>query len=185
MKSRYESVPQPEGQSASRPECLLTQPSPVCFYRPRGVVFQLPREGRRACLSVVCSLLLFSLLSFFPCWFPGSCLEAGECAVATPAIREVSQEWLSRNLLVAVRFPPTSRGHWHQELRAPTQEPRILQVSPSVFSTQLGIAVLIYLWGFYVLGLRFLAPPAVTSAIEVLTQTFVALLQWRLKNKVT
>ena len=28
-------------------------------------MFQLPREGRRACLSVGCSLLLFSLLSFF------------------------------------------------------------------------------------------------------------------------
>ena len=49
---------------------------------------------------------------------------------------------------------------------------------PSVFGTQPGIAVLIYLWD--VLGLRFLVPPAVTSAIGVLTQASL-----RLKGKVT
>ena len=40
-------------------------PLPRLFFQAAGVTFQLPREGRRACLSVVCSLLLFSLLSFF------------------------------------------------------------------------------------------------------------------------
>ena len=34
--SRHEPVPQPEGQSASRPECLVTQPCPDCFSRPRA-----------------------------------------------------------------------------------------------------------------------------------------------------
>ena len=64
------------------------------------------------------------------------------------------------HLLVAVRSLPTSRGQWHQEYIAPTQEPRILQVSPY------SIAVLIFWWDIYVLDLRFLAPPAVTSASE-------------------
>ena len=36
VKSRHEFVPQPEGQSASRPECLATQPCPGCFLRPRA-----------------------------------------------------------------------------------------------------------------------------------------------------
>ena len=75
------------------------------------------------------------------------------------------------HLLVAVRFLPDSRGQWHQEHRAPTQVPRNFSgIPPSVFVTQLGIAVLIYWWD--VLGLRFLALPAVTSANEVLTQTY-------------
>ena len=49
----------------------------------------------------------------------------------------------------------------------------------------MAVAVRVYWWDVYVLGLRFLAPPAVTSASEVFTQTFVARLQWRLKSKVT
>ena len=36
MKNRHEPVSQPEGQCANRPVCLLTQPSPVCFHRPRA-----------------------------------------------------------------------------------------------------------------------------------------------------
>ena len=77
VKSRHEPVPQPEGQSASRPVCLVTHPCPGCFFQAAGVTFQLPREGRRACLSV--RVLPPSLLSsvVFPCWFPGSFLEAG------------------------------------------------------------------------------------------------------------
>ena len=90
VKNRHEPVPQPEGQSASRPECLATQPFPVCFSQAAGVTFQLPREGRRACLSVVCSLLLFSLLSFFRAGFSGVFQKQG-CAVATSAIRGVSR----------------------------------------------------------------------------------------------
>ena len=75
MKSRHEPVSLPEGQSASRPERLVTQPCPDCFSQAAGVTFQLPREGRRACLSVVCSLILFSLLSFFRAGFPGVVLK--------------------------------------------------------------------------------------------------------------
>ena len=72
VKSRHERVSLPEGQSASRSERLSTQPSPDCFsFQAAGVTFQLPREGRRACLSVGCSLLLFSLLSFFRAGFLG------------------------------------------------------------------------------------------------------------------
>ena len=59
-------------------------------------------------------------------------------------------------------------------LRAPTQEPSIFSGIPY------SIAVLIYWWDIYVLGLRFLAQPAVTSASEVLTQTYRSsrLVQW-------
>ena len=62
--------------TARRPECQQARvprnpPLPRLFFQAAGVTFQLPREGRRACLSVVCSLLLFSLLSFFRAGFPG------------------------------------------------------------------------------------------------------------------
>ena len=46
---------------------------------------------------------------------------------------------------------------------------QLFRCPPSFFGTQLGIAVLIY-WD--VLCLRFLSLPAVTSASEVLTQTY-------------
>ena len=49
-------------------------------FQAAGVTFQLPREGRRACLSVVCSLLLFSLLSFFRAGFSGVVLEQEVCS---------------------------------------------------------------------------------------------------------
>ena len=75
------------------------------------------------------------------------------------------------HLLVAVRFPPTREGSGTKSSGRRPKNRAILQVSTSVFGTQPGIAVLIYLWD--VLGLRFLAPPAVTSAIGVLTQAFV------------
>ena len=52
VKNRHEPVPQPEGQRASRPECLATQLSRLSS-QAAGVTFQLPREGRRACLSGV------------------------------------------------------------------------------------------------------------------------------------
>ena len=142
-----------------RPECQqarvpLDPTFPCLFSQAAGVMFQLAREGRRACLSVVCSLLLFSLLSFFRAGFPGVFWKQ-VCAVATSAIRGVSRSGCAASPCSS-KVPPDSRGQWHQELRAPTQEPRILQVSPSVFGTQLGIAVLGDLWD--VLGLRFLAP---------------------------
>ena len=76
--------------TARRPVCqpasVPRNPTfPCLFSQAAGVTFQLPREGRRACLSVVCSLLLLSSV-VFPCWFLGCCPEAGGCAVATPAI---------------------------------------------------------------------------------------------------
>ena len=46
------------------------------------------------------------------------------------------------------RYPPTARG------------------------ALVAIAVLVYWWDIYVMGLRFLAQPAVTSASEVLSQTY-------------
>ena len=59
--------------TARRPECQqarvpLNPTFPCLFLQAAGVAVQLPREGRRAC--VVCSLLLFSLLSFFRAGFP-------------------------------------------------------------------------------------------------------------------
>ena len=65
--------------------------------------------------------------------------------------------------------------------RAQGADPRtvlLFRYLPSVFGTLLGIAVFIYLLD--VLGLRFLAPTAVTSATEVLTQTYCSsgLFQW-------
>ena len=68
--------------TARRPECQQASAPrnptlPCLFSQAAGVTFQLPREGRRACLSVVCSLLLFSLLSFFCACFEGVFLEQG------------------------------------------------------------------------------------------------------------
>ena len=69
--------------TAQRPECQqarapLIPTLPRLFFRAAGVTFQLPREGASG-LSF-CGVLSPSLLSsfVFPCWFPGSCLEAGE-----------------------------------------------------------------------------------------------------------
>ena len=68
--------------TARRPVCqqasVPRNPTfPSLFSQAAGVTFQLPREGRRACLSVACSLLLFSLLSFFRVGFPGVFLKQG------------------------------------------------------------------------------------------------------------
>ena len=73
-----------------------------------------------------CFLLPPSLLSsvVFPCWFPGSFLEAGGARWPLRPSEGLAEVVVS-HFLVAVRFPPTSRGQWHRELRAPTQEPRI------------------------------------------------------------
>ena len=109
MKSRHEPVPQPEGQSASRPERLLTQPCPDCFSRPPASRVPAPSGGASG-LSF-CGVLPPSLLSsfVFPCWFPGSCLEAGG-----PQWPLRPSEGLAGvvvpHLLVAVRFHPTREG---------------------------------------------------------------------------
>ena len=62
--------------TAQRPECQQARaprnpPLPRLFFQAAGVTFQLHWEERRACLSVVCSLLLFSLLPVFRTGFPG------------------------------------------------------------------------------------------------------------------
>ena len=74
------------------------------------------------------------------------------------------------HLLVAVRFPPTREGSGTKSTGRRPKNRAIFQVSP--FSTWYAAGYCRTYWD--VLGLR--APPAVTSAIEVLTQTFVQLL---------
>ena len=73
-----------------------------------------------------CCVLPPSLLSsvVFLCWFLWCCLEAGgaQCPLRPS---EGLAGVVVPHLRVAVRFPPTSRGQWHQEHRAPTQEPSI------------------------------------------------------------
>ena len=93
-KSRHEAVPLPSGQSSSRPERLVSAEARVS-----------PTQPCPASLSVVCSHLLFSLLSFFRAGFLGVVLKHG-CAVATSAMRGLSGVVVP-HLLVAVRFPPT------------------------------------------------------------------------------
>ena len=116
VKNRHEPVPQPEGQCASRPVCLVTQPSPVCCHRPRAS--RSSSHGRGVGLVFLgCSLLLFSLLSFFSCWFPGCCLEAGGARWPLRPSEGLA-EVVVWHLLVAVRFLPTLRGQWHHEHRS-------------------------------------------------------------------
>ena len=54
------------------------------------------------------------------------------CALATSAIRGVSRGGCAASPCSG-EVPPDLRGQWHQEHRAPTQEPGILQVSPYSF----------------------------------------------------
>ena len=75
VKSRHEPVPQPKGQSSSRPERLVTHPCPDCFSQAAGVTFQLPREGASG--FSFCGVLPLSLLFCrFSVLVSGSCLEA-------------------------------------------------------------------------------------------------------------
>ena len=127
VKSRHELVPQFKGQSVSRPERLVTQPCPDCFSRPRAS----RSSSRGRCVGLV---FLSCAPSFSSLFFRFSVLISRElsgsrgCAVATSAIRGVC-----RGGCVASPYsgtvPPGTSGQWHQELRTPTQEPRILQVS--------------------------------------------------------
>ena len=129
--SRHEPVPQPKGQSASRPERLVTQPCPDCFSRPRAS--RSSSRGRGVGL-----VFLWFAPSFSSLFFRFSVLVSGElsrsrgCAVATSAIRGVSRGGCVASPCSG-KVPPTSRGQWHQEHRAPTQEPSIFFRYP--FST--------------------------------------------------
>ena len=165
VKSRQEPVSLPEGQSASRPERLETPPCPDCFSQAAGVTFQQPREGRRAFLSV--GVLPPSLLSsfVFPCWFPGELSRSRGCAVATSPIRGLAGVVVP-HLRVAVRFLPTREGSGTKSTgRRPKNRASFRYPPQYVVRSR----ILPY---FYTLGLRFLAQPAVTSASEVLTQTY-------------
>ena len=124
MKNRHEPVPQPKGQSGSRPERLLTQPCPDCFSRPRASC------GRGVGLVFLWCAPFFSSLFFrFSVLVSRELSGSRRCAVATPAIRGVSRGGSAASPCSG-KVPPDSRGQWHQEHRAPTQVPRILQVSP-------------------------------------------------------
>ena len=169
-------MPLPEGQSASRPECLATQPFPDCFYRPQAS--RSSSRGRGVGLVFLwCAPSFSSLFCRFSVLVSRELSRSRKCAVATSAIRGVSRGGCAASPCSG-KVHPDSRGQ--SGTKSSGRRPKNLQVSPSVCGTQLGIVVLIYWWD--VLGLRFLAPPAVTSASEVLTQNFVARLQWRLKS---
>ena len=90
VKSRHETVPQPDSQCANRPVCLVTQPSPVCCHRPRAS--RSSSRGRGVGL-----VFLFLAPSFSSLFFRFSVLVSRGfswsrgCAVATPAIRGVSR----------------------------------------------------------------------------------------------
>ena len=154
----------PAGQSALSVPIHKTLPCPcLSFAFPgRGRHIPAPVGGASGpFLSVVCSFS--SLLCRFSVLVSRELSGSMACAVATSAIRGLAGV-VEPHLLAAVRFLPTREGGRRPKNRA------TFQVSPSVCGTQLGIAVLIYWWD--VLGLRFLTLPAVTSASEILTQTY-------------
>ena len=109
-----------------------------------------------------CGVLPPSLLSsvVFPCWFPGSFLEAGG---AQQPLRpsEGLAGVVEPHLLVAVRFLPTREGSGTKSTGQV-----FFQYVRRWYAAIYGR---IY---WVVLGLR--APPAVTSAMEVFSQTFLS-----------
>ena len=131
-------------------ECLLTQPFPDCFSRPRAS--RSSSRGRGVGLVFLLCAPSFSSLFFrFSVLVSRVLSRSRRCAVATPAIRGVSRV-LVPHLLVAVRFLPTSRGQWHQEHMAPTQEPSIFSGIPSVRSPLVRCYLWLYLLVFWVFG---------------------------------
>ena len=90
VKSRHEPVPQPEGQSASRPERLITQPCPDCFSRPRAS--RSSSLGRGVGLVfLLCAPSFSSLFCRFSVLVSRELSRSRRCAVATSAIRGVSR----------------------------------------------------------------------------------------------
>ena len=159
MKSRHEPVSLPEGQ----PERLETQPCPDCFSRSRAS--RSSSLGRGVGLVFLSCAPSFSSLFFrFSVLVSWSCLEAGGGAVASPAIRGVSRGG-------CVASPRSGKVLSQLERavapRAQGADPRTAHPS----GIPLQYRCTFFWWDIYVLGLRFLAPPAVTSASEVLTQT--------------
>ena len=158
--SRHESVPLPKGQSANGPERLVsveaqvspTQPCPCLSFC--GV---LPRSPLFFRFSVLVSRVLSG---------------SRECAVATSAIRGLARVVVP-HLLVSLRFHQTSREGTDTKCTGSRPKNRAsFRYHLTVRGAQMAIAVLIYWLDIYVLGLQFLAQPAVTSASEVLTQTY-------------
>ena len=108
VKSRHETVPQPEGQSANRPVCLVTQPSPVSCHRPRAS--RSSSRGRGVGL-----VFLFLAPSFSSLFFRFSVLVSrGFLGAGGARLPLRPSEGLAGvvvpHLLVAVRFPPTCEG---------------------------------------------------------------------------
>ena len=195
MKSRHEPVPQPKGQSASRPERLLTQPCPDCFSRP-------PASRSSSLGRGVGLVFLWCAPSFSSLFFRFSVLVSRElsrsrgCVVATPAIRGVSRGGCAAWLLVAVRFPPTREGSGTKSSGRRPKYRASFQVSLQ-YVRRWYVFLGPYLQMFWVFGSLHLPavtsaipglnsdldvryPPVVTSASEVLTQTYLSsgLVQW-------
>ena len=96
VKSRHEPVPLLEGQSASRPE------------RHVSAEAQVSPTQACPCLSF-CGVFLLLSSSVFPCWFPGSCLEAGSAQLPLRPSERLARVVVP-HLLIAVRLPPTREG---------------------------------------------------------------------------
>ena len=142
----------PAGQSASQPN------PPLTVFPGRGRHVPAPAGGASG-LSF-CGVLPLSLLSSFvsPCWFPGSCLEAGGAQLPLRPSDGLARV-VEPHLLVGVRFLPTRQGGTKSTGRRPKNR-ATLQVSPVSMWYAARYCRIYFL---DVLGLRFLAPPAVTS----------------------
>ena len=149
--SRHEPVPQPKGQSASRPERLVTQPSPDYFSRPRAS--RSSSRGRGVGLVFLWGALSFlSLLSFFRAGFPGVVWKQG---VRSGHFGHPGSwpGWLCR---ISLQRSGSSRLERAVAPRAQCADPRtehLFRYPPSVFGTLLGIAVFfLSCWIFWVFG---------------------------------
>ena len=90
---------------------LVIQPCPDCFSRPRA---SRSFSRMRGVSSLFCRFSVLVSLEL-----SGS----RGCAAATSAIRGVSRGGCAASPCSG-KVPPDSRGQWHQEPRAPSQEPR-------------------------------------------------------------
>ena len=166
------------GATAQRPECQqarATQRSPDCFSRTRAS--RSSSLGRGVGLVFLWSALSSSsLFCRFSVLVSRELSRSRECAVATSAIRGVSRGRCAASPCGG-KVPPDSRGLLHQELIAPTRE----ACNSSGISPQYVVRSWASPYLLGVLGLR--APPAVTSAIEVLTQTFASRFYGRVQNR--
>ena len=151
VKSRHEPVSLPEGQSASRPERLVTQPCPDCLSRPRAS--RSSSRGRGVGLVFLwCAPSFSSLFSRFSVLGSWELSRSRRCAVATSAIRGVSQGGCAASP-GSGKVPPDSRGQWHQEHRAPTQEPHNFSGIPLSMWYAAGYCAYLFTGGmFWVFG---------------------------------